>query len=280
MKITTLTIIGVGLIGGSIGLAAKRRGVVERVLGVGRRRAGLDKALALGAIDQAFLDPADAARQSELTVFCTPVDCIARQALAFADDCPAGAVLTDAGSTKAGIVRAMEEGLPSRVSFVGGHPLAGSEKRGPEHADASLFEGRVTVLTRTPATPPAALERISQLWQALGARVRVMTPEDHDRCLAITSHLPHLLASTLAGIVAPDLADLIAGGFRDTTRIAAGDAGLWTAIFSQNRGALLEALDLFSAHLAKYRQALQTDDTAAIHQLWAQAKKVRDALGS
>src|SRR5438093_8161126 len=146
MRIKTLAIVGVGLIGGSIGLAAKRRGVAERVIGVGRQQASLDRARSVGAIDEGLLDLA-AVHQAEITVFCTPVDRIAEQVLAVAPGCAPGALLTDAGSTKAAIVHEVEGRLPAGVAFVGSHPLAGSEKRGPEYADANLFQGRLTVVT-------------------------------------------------------------------------------------------------------------------------------------
>src|SRR5262245_19610456 len=227
MKIRTLTIVGVGLIGGSVGLAAKRRGLAERVLGAGRQRASLDRALALGAIDEGLLDLSAAVHRADLAVFCTPVDGIAAQVLAAAPGCAAGTLLTDAGSTKAAIVRGVEGRLPDGVAFVGSHPLAGSEKRGPEHADPDLFLGRLAVVTQTPRTDPAALERTAAFWRALGSRVRVMSPEEHDRALALTSHLPHLMAAALAGVLPPELHELTAGGFRDTTRVAAGEPSLW-----------------------------------------------------
>src|SRR5262249_28252088 len=156
-----------------------RRGIARRVLGTSRQQAGLDQAKALGLIDEGFLDVAAAVHQADLAVFCTPVDCIARQVVAVASGCAPGAVLTDAGSTKAAIVREVDGRLPAGVAFVGSHPLAGSEKRGPECADADLFEGRLAVVTPTARTDPAALEKTTAFWRALGARVRVMEPEEH-----------------------------------------------------------------------------------------------------
>jgi prephenate dehydrogenase len=280
MKLRTLTIVGVGLIGGSIGLAARRRGVAGRVLGVGRHQGGLDQALSRGAIDEGFLDITPAVRQSELVVFCTPVDGIAAQVLAAAPVCAPGTILTDAGSTKAAIVQAVEDRLPPEVTFVGGHPLAGSEKRGTQYADADLFQDRLTVLTPTPATVPEALKQVKHFWEALGSRVRVLDPHEHDRALALTSHLPHLVASALAGTLPPELSELTASGFRDTTRIAAGDPAIWTAIFAQNRTPVLEALERFTARLTEIREALRKEDFATVARLWTQAKKVRDALGN
>jgi prephenate dehydrogenase len=280
MKIETLAIVGVGLIGGSIGLAARRRGLTRRVLGAGRRRDSLDRAKELGAIDEGFLDASAAVQRADLAVFCTPVDRIADQVLEAAPGCAPGTLLTDAGSTKAAIVRDVERRLPANVFFVGSHPLAGSEKRGPEHAAADLFQAKLTVITRTPRTDPTALERTAAFWRALGARVRVMDPEDHDRALAMTSHLPHLVAAALAGVLPPELCELTATGFRDTTRVAAGEPSLWTAIFVQNRQSLLDALRRLDDSLTRFRKALESGEPAALDVLLTQAKKVRDALGN
>ena len=280
MRIGTLTIVGVGLIGGSIGLAARRRCLAERVIGVGRQQATLDQARALGAIDESSLDLAEAVRRAEVAVFCTPVNLIPDQVLAAAPGCAKGTLLTDAGSTKGAIVRALDGKLPPGVSFVGSHPLAGAEKRGPEHADAGLFQDRVAVVTPTPRSDRAAVERTVAVWQALGSHAKLMSPDEHDRALAVTSHLPHLLASALAGVLPPELRELTATGFRDTTRIAAGDPSLWTAIFMQNRPALIEALGLLQGQVIDFKTALMTGDSAAIDALLARGKRSRDALGS
>jgi prephenate dehydrogenase len=280
MRIGTLTIVGVGLIGGSLGLAARQRGVAGRVLGAGRQQATLERARHLGVIDEGFLDLTAAVRRADVAVFCTPVDHIAEQVVAAAPACGPGTLLTDAGSTKAAIVAAVEGRLPKGVAFVGSHPLAGSEKRGPEHADGCLFEGRVTVVTRTPRTDPAALERTVAFWRALGSRVKVMAPDEHDVALALTSHLPHLVAAALAGLLPPEFRELTASGFRDTTRVAAGDPSLWTGIFLQNRGPVRQALAGLEERLGRFGAALEAADAATLDDLLAQAKKVRDALGN
>ena len=280
MRIHTLTIVGVGLIGASIGLAARRRGVAECVVGVGRQQPSLDEARALGAIDEATLDLRAAVKHAQIAVFCTPVDHIAEQVLAATPVCAPGTLLTDAGSTKAAIVHAIDGRLPPGVHFVGSHPLAGSEKRGPQHANANLFQDRLTVLTPAEHTDPAAVERISAFWRALGSRVQVMAPEEHDRALAVTSHLPHLVAAALCGLLPPELWDLTATGFRDTTRVAAGDPSLWTGILAQNRAAVLAALKHLTGRLHEFRAALEAGDTAALDDLLTQAKRVRDALGN
>jgi cyclohexadieny/prephenate dehydrogenase len=280
VNVDTLTIVGVGLIGGSIGLAAKRHGLARQVLGVGRHESSLDRARQCGSIDEGYTDAAPAAARSQLIILCTPVDGIADQALGLAQHCAPGTILSDAGSTKAAIVHAVDGRLPSGVAFVGAHPLAGSEKRGPEHARADLFQGRCTVLTPTERTDAGALERVGSFWHALGARVTLMSPEEHDRALAVTSHLPHLVASALAGILPEQLHDLAATGFRSTTRVAAGDPALWTGIFMHNRQAVLEALALLEERLTRFRHALTEADRTALDQLLAQGKKVRDALGN
>jgi cyclohexadieny/prephenate dehydrogenase len=280
MPIDTLTVVGVGLIGGSIGLAARQRQVARRVLGVGRCRESLDRAIALGAIAEGFVDPVPAVRGADLVILCTPVDHIAAQAVHLAYHCRPGTLLTDAGSTKSAIVRAVETRLPAGVRFVGSHPLAGSEKRGVEHGDADLFLDRMTVVTRTEHTDGAALEQVSAFWRELGSRVRVMSPEEHDWALAQTSHLPHLLASALAGILPHELTELAATGFRDTTRIAAGDPSLWTSILSQNRVAVLDALARLRQRLDLFQQALEIDNVQQLDFLLATAKGRRDALGT
>lgn len=280
MQIQTLTIVGVGLIGGSIGLAAKRRGIAQRVLGAGRQQASLDRALAVGAIDEAFLDLAAAVHQADFVVFCTPVDRIVEQVAVLAPGCSAGTILTDAGSTKAAIVAGMEGRLPKGIFFVGSHPIAGSEKRGPDHANADLFYGRLTVVTPTPRTDPHAVERVTAFWKALGSQVRQMGPEEHDRALALTSHLPHLVASALASVLPAELSPLAGTGFRDTTRVAAGDPELWTGIFLQNHKMMIEGIGEVQERLTEFKQALLAADRDKLDALLAQAKRIRDALGS
>jgi prephenate dehydrogenase len=279
MDLDTLTIVGVGLIGGSAGLAARQRGVARYVVGVGRSAESVEDARRVGAIDEGLCDLGDAARRSDLILFCTPVDRIAEQVRAAAAVCRPGTLLTDAGSTKDAIVRALDGALPPGVAFVGGHPLAGSEKRGPAHARGDLFDGRLVVLTPTPRTDPAAVERVGTFWKQLGARVLLLGPQDHDDALAITSHLPHLVAAALADTLPDHLRILAATGFRDTTRVAAGDPELWAAIFAQNRGAVLAALGRLAERLAAYRDAIEHNDMYAVRQMLTRAKAVRDALG-
>jgi len=279
MRAPVLAIIGVGLIGGSIGLGVKKRSLAERVLGVGRDADSLQKAMQFGAIDEATLDLAGAVRRADLVVFCTPVDRIAEQIREIALVSRRDAVLTDAGSTKGAIVAAGDAAFADG-RFVGGHPLAGSEKKGVEHAHADLFVDRLTVLTPTNVTATHSLKTVTRFWQALGSRVTCMAPAEHDRALALTSHLPHLLASALAGVLPDEWRGMTASGFRDTTRIAAGVPEVWTPIFQQNRAAVLAALTLLEERLHAFRDALTRDEVARIDQLLTQGKRVRDALGS
>ena len=278
MQLNLLTIVGVGLIGGSIGLAAKRRGLARRVRGLGHRQASLERALALGAIDEAHLDPKAAMADADFVVFCTPVDQIAAQVLEYSAYCKRDALLTDAGSAKAALVKRIDKQMPAgRPPFVGSHPLAGSEKRGPEFADAQLFEGRWTLVTPTAKTPAAAVAKVTSFWTALGSRVQAMHPFDHDGVVGVTSHLPHVVAAALAGVLPADSREFAASGFRDTTRIASGDPALWAAILFENRAPVLSAMAKFSGKMCQFRLALEAHDHAAVASLLAQAKEVRDA---
>ncbi len=280
MHLGTLTIVGVGLLGGSIAMAARTRGVAARIRGVDISRENLDHARAVGVIDDAFLEAGPACAEADLAVFCIPVDHIADGVLQAAGRCGAETTLTDVGSTKGRIVHEVEAGMASPVAFVGSHPLAGSEKQGVDFAHATMFHNRLVVITPTARTPAAAVDKVRHFWQAVGARVKTMSPEDHDRAVAFTSHLPHLLASALAGILPGDLAELTATGFRDTTRVAAGDPGLWSAIFRHNHDAVLSALDRLEARLREFREAFGQGHTISLEELLTQAKRVRDALGS
>jgi prephenate dehydrogenase len=278
-EIATLAIVGVGLIGGSVGLAAKRTGRFSRILGVGRDVASLERARRYGCVDETSLQ-LTFATDADVVVVCTPVDQIAAQVLELAPSCKPGTLLMDAGSTKAEIVRVVASSLPGHVDFVGAHPLAGSEKRGPEHGRAELFDGRITVLTPTEKTAVNATERAAAFWRSLGSEIRILFPDEHDRALAVTSHLPHVIAAALAGSLPDALHELTATGFRDTTRIAAGDPALWTAIFEQNKTGVLAALAKFDQRLAELRAAVTRGDTTTLSRLLNEAKRTRDALGS
>jgi prephenate dehydrogenase len=292
MVCENVAIIGVGLIGGSIALALRQRGLARRIVGIVRRRESVDDLLQRGVVTDATTDLSSGVSAAEFIVVCTPVDSISRYVLEAARWCPEHAVITDAGSTKGRIVAEVESGwveLHSRTQaaaasdsppcrFVGSHPLAGSEKSGYQYADPQLLAGRWVVVTPTARSDAQATERTVAFWQALGARVCLMAPEDHDRALALTSHLPHLVASALAGILPLKWADLAASGFRDTTRIAAGPPEIWTPIFLHNRSALLEALGQFEQQLHRFRQALETENAEMLSALLTQGKSRRDSL--
>src|ERR1700677_3907791 len=232
MTINTLTIVGVGLIGGSVGLAARKRGLARVVRGLDRDSDRLKQALSLGAVDEIAVDHASAAASSDLIIVCTPVNRIVDEIALLAIHAAPATLLTDVGSTKSVIVESIEAELGKLKKaplFVGSHPLAGSEKQGAEFACADLFQDRWTIITPSKNTPPRAVRRVTDFWQRLGAKVRQMKPGEHDRALAMTSHLPHLLAAALAGVLPSKWRELTASGFRDTTRIAASDPQLWSA---------------------------------------------------
>jgi prephenate dehydrogenase len=275
-----LVIVGVGLIGGSIGLAAKQRGQFKKVIGVGRDLSTFPRIRSLGCVDEMTTDLAGAAARADVLVICTPVDRIAEQVLSVERECKPGSLITDAGSAKAALVAEVERKFVGEAQFVGSHPLAGSEKKGPEHARADLFDGRLTLITPTNRTPKAAIERAARFWESLGSRVKQVSPEFHDEALAVTSHLPHLVAAALAEMLPVELAEFTATGFRDATRLAAGDPQLWSAIFSQNNKHISEALDRFQERLSQFQAALAKGDRGQLDQLLSEAKKVRDDLGN
>jgi prephenate dehydrogenase len=281
MQVDQLTIVGVGLIGGSVGLAAKARGVARRVVGVGRDERNLARAQASGAVDAFTTNLSEAAAGADLTVVCTPVDRVAADVLTAAQAAPARGLVTDVGSTKGNIVRELAGKMPDAgATFIGSHPLAGSEKRGSANSKADLFADRLVIVTPTADTDPEAIAVIELFWNKLGARVMRMDPTEHDSALAVTSHLPHAAASGLAGVTPVGWLTLTAGGFRDSTRIAAGDPDLWTAIFEANRDAVLAAVDGFAERMQRFRELLVAGDRAGLVRWLAEGKRVRDALGS
>jgi prephenate dehydrogenase len=274
-RFDTVTIIGVGLIGGSIGLALRSRGLARRVVGVGRDPGRLDEATRLGAIDHGSTDLSLGVRHAEVVVVCTPVTRIAADAVAASEAAGPGVLVTDAGSTKRELVAAIEAHPAGRRTFVGAHPIAGSEKKGAGAARPDLFDGRACVLTPTTATPPDRLDRARAFWSSLGCRLSEMDPTDHDRALAATSHLPHAVAAALAAAVPAEHLALAGGAYRDGTRVAGSDAALWTGIFLANRDAVLHALDDFEAHLAAFRQSLSQTDEQALIAWWDLARTRR-----
>ncbi len=276
----TIAIVGVGLIGGSVGLAVRQRGLADCVVGIGRRQSSLRIARQSGAVTTTTIDLAKGVAEAELVIVCTPVGRIVEDVRTAAAHAPPGTLITDVGSTKAEIVAALDEGLPRNCRFLGGHPLAGGEKTGPSHARADLFDGRVVVLTPTKNTRAEDFDTLEGFWNALGAVVVQMSPEEHDQALAITSHLPHAVAAALAAMVPERLFRLSGAGLLDTTRIAAGDPNLWTQIFLQNRTNLVQALERFHQNLAELHAAVQQADAPAIQRILETGKRNRDALGN
>ncbi len=276
-----VAIIGVGLIGGSIGMALLQRRLARAVVGIGRRVESLEVALARGCVTQITTNLAEGVSQADLVIVCTPVDSIARFVQQAAEHCPADAIVTDAGSTKGEMVAAIEA-ADLKAAFVGSHPIAGGEKSGPDAASADLFAGRVTVVTPTAQSNAAAIVALRDFWESIGSRVVEMSPAEHDVVLARTSHLPHLVAAALAAATPGEeqTLSLTGTGWADTTRIAAGDAELWRQIFLANRDATLKALADFETVLKTWRDALQSANGPLLTDLLKEGKRRRDAVGS
>ncbi|HMM77544.1 MAG TPA: prephenate dehydrogenase/arogenate dehydrogenase family protein [Gammaproteobacteria bacterium] len=278
-----LAILGVGLIGGSLARALRARGAVARVVGCGRDRANLERAVELGVIDEWTQDPAAAAADADLVVVAVTLgataDILARIAPALA----ARAIVTDVGSAKRCVIDAARAQLPPPhyARFVAGHPIAGAEKSGVEAAKADLYERHRVILTPTADTDRAALATVRRMWERVGAEVCDMDAELHDEVLAATSHLPHLLAYALVDCLldldAPvDVFDFAAGGFRDFTRIASSSPAMWRDIAIENRAALLAVCARFEHTLARLRRALEAGDAAALEAAFGRAKAARD----
>lgn len=273
-----IAIVGVGLIGGSLAAALKKRGHRGEIIGVGRSAARLAAAQRAGIIDSSTTQLAEAARRASLLVFCTPVDLIAAGVREAAPHCAPGTLITDAGSVKGRLCEELEGELPKEVHFVGSHPLAGSHHQGFEHADPGLYEGRICVVTPTAGSSAIAVKRIAGFWKSVGMRVVEMSPTEHDQALARTSHLPHVVAAALASMLDSSLDQFAASGFRDTTRIAAGDPDLWTAIFLHNAGQLQQSLKEFQTKIAALQSAIARGDQQALRDLLTTAKNNRDRL--
>jgi prephenate dehydrogenase len=280
--IPNLAIIGVGLIGGSLGLAVHKHKVARHVLGIGRNRNTLQIAENLGAIDEFSTDLA-AVKQADVVVVCTPVETIPHMIAEISQHVRSGTIITDAGSTKERLVKQVEKQLrpfKGRVEFVGCHPMAGSEKTSVEHALANLFEQRAVIVTPTSKTSEQSLETVVQLWSAIGAHVHFMSPREHDALVASTSHVPHLVAAALAAAASESELSMVAKGWLDTTRIAAGDVELWRQILSQNRQHVLKSLARLEKILHSYRIALELESDTKLVRLLEEGKRKRDSVGS
>jgi prephenate dehydrogenase len=259
-----LTILGVGLLGGSIGLAVRSAAPDCRIVGFGHRKASLERALEIGAVDRIDLDPASSVAGSDLVILCTPVGLFGQILGQISASLAPGALVTDVGSTKRSVVRLAESHLPKGVEFVASHPIAGSEKRGVEFSQADLFRNQLCIVTPTARTNPAALDRMEQFWRLLGMRTTRLSPEDHDRILADVSHLPHLVAAALVAMQKDGDIEFSGKGFLDTTRIAGGDGGLWRDIFLDNADSLKAGLRRLRHQFAQVEKMLDAKSADAL----------------
>ena len=278
-----LVVCGVGLIGGSFALALRRAGAVERIVGIGRRREVLERACALGVIDEIAEGWADALDGADLVLLAAPVGQTDAILAAMAPHLRPGTIVTDAGSTKRDVVAALRTHLGGALAdVVPAHPIAGAEKSGVEAAFAELYMGRKVVLTPLPESRPEAVQKVRDAWEACGANVVGMTPQEHDRVFAAVSHLPHLLAFGLVDDLAgrsnaPLLFSHAASGFRDFTRIAGSHPEMWRDICVANRVALLEELDAYLGELARLRMMLVEGDGDGLEAVFECARRARNA---
>jgi prephenate dehydrogenase len=283
-KINRIVIAGVGLIGGSIGLALKRARFHGRIIGLGRRWSSLKNAIDAGAVDSATLDYEEALSDADLLVICTPVDVMPSIVEKAFKHIPEGSVLTDVGSTKGQLVAEMEKLVPDGIHFVGAHPMAGSHKTGVSAADAAMFDGSVCILTPTESTDPGAVDMVTELWKRMGARVEIMSPQDHDFLIAAASHLPHAAACALIQVVAGTenergkAIDFTATGFADATRIAAGDPRVWKGIFLHNSEMVSSMLSRLEKEIADIRKALDDRDEQKLMEKLERVKQIRDSI--
>jgi prephenate dehydrogenase len=282
--INRLTIIGVGLIGGSLARALRAKGAVGEVVGVGRGTANLQKAVELGVIDRFSNDPAAGVAGADLVFLATPVCSLVEMTARIAPYLAPGAVVTDGGSVKEGLVAPCEVLMPQGCHFIGGHPIAGTEHSGVEASFATLYEGRRCILTPTERTDPAALATVRRMWEVAGSEVVTMDVIKHDRVLAAVSHLPHMVAYALVNAVAgydrfdENILHYSAGGFRDFTRIASSDPVMWRDIALMNREAVVEMMDYFARYFSQLRDLVTAGDGPGLELFFAASKESRDAI--
>ena len=275
--ISQLTIIGTGLLGGSVGLALRAAGFGGRIVGFSRRSETVEAAKAAGCIDRAADDLADAVAAADLVILATPVASIPHYLAQLSPLVGSSTVITDVGSTKLHIVDAAEASLARPGRFVGSHPMAGSEAHGPAAARADLFRHKPVILTPTPTTDSAALTMVESLWRCVGMRLHRMTPVEHDRTVARISHLPHLAAVLLVTQAArSDALHVASTGFASTTRVASGDPELWADIFMENRDAVLASIDEWQGMLGQFRALLEGGRRGDLLKLLQDAQHSRD----
>lgn len=282
-------IVGVGLIGGSLGMILRRKALADHVVGIGRRVENLKTAVELGAIDRYVADPKEGVQGSDLVILATPVDTYDRHLKEWAHCLAPGAIVSDVGSVKGTLVERSEAVMPAGVHFVGAHPIAGKEKTGVAEGSDLLFKGARCIVTPTKSTDPQALERIKQLWEETGSIVLTMDPHLHDQILGAVSHLPHVAAFALMNALADvrdrqlpslDLARHSGGGLRDTTRIAASSPEMWRDIFLWNRGNVVSLIEKYQQALEELKHLIKAGEAAKIEQALERAKGEREKLNA
>jgi cyclohexadieny/prephenate dehydrogenase len=280
-----LALIGIGLIGSSIARGVRRHGLARSIAIATRRAETLEEARTLGLGDSYTLDPAEAVRQADLVILCVPVRSYGAVMEQIGPHLAPGAILSDVGSVKQSVLKAMAPFVPQGVHLIPGHPIAGTEHSGPAAGFAELFINRWCVLTPQAGTDPAAVSRLSAFWTALGSNVETMDPAHHDMVLAITSHIPHLVAYNIVGTVADleqdtqsEVVKFSASGFRDFTRIAASDPVMWRDVFLTNRDAVLEMLGRFLEDLSKLQRMVRVGDGDGMEALFTRTRKIRRSI--
>ena len=280
-----LALIGFGLIGGSIARAARAQGLVDEIVTTARSEKTRARVKELGIVDTVVGTNIEAVNGADLVILCIPVGACGDVAREIGAHLAPGAIISDVGSVKGAVVRDMAPHLPQGIHFVPAHPVAGTEHSGPDSGFAELFINRWCILTPPEATDPHATERLRAFWAALGARVEVMTPDHHDLVLAITSHLPHLIAYTIVGtadelaqVTSSEVIKFSAGGFRDFTRIAASDPTMWRDVFLANKEAVLEMLGTFNEDLSKLTRAIRRGDGDALFEHFTRTRAIRRGI--
>ena len=274
-----VTILGVGLIGASFALAMKKRGLCNHIIGCGRKENNLKKAVEMKIIDFFEIDASKACAGSDLVLFAIPAGQFTDTAKKIKGSFKKGSIVTDAGSVKGKLVRDMEALMPEGVSFVGGHPIAGSDRTGIETATADLFSGARCILTPTEKTDKAALKKVIELWEAIGSKVSTLDADEHDRIYAAVSHLPHVVAYAIVNTIAEinnSYLGYAGNGFKDTTRIAASSPELWRDISLMNRENILELIELLKKNLDKIGRHLKESDAEAVEKEFKKAKALRE----
>ncbi len=277
-----VALIGLGLIGSSIGHAIRRSGVAAHIAGHARSPESRAKSLEIGFIDSAYESPDAAAADADLVILCTPVGTFGDLAAEIAGDLKPGAILSDVGSVKEAVIHAIGPHVPEGIHLIPAHPVAGTEQSGPEAGFADLFDGRWCILTPPAGTDGDAVNRLAAFWEAFGSTVDKMDPVHHDMVLAVTSHLPHLIAYNIVGTAAhletvskSEVIKYSASGFRDFTRIAASDPTMWRDVFLHNRDAVLEMLGRFSEDLSALQRAIRFGDGDALFSHFTDTRKIR-----